>query len=139
MTLQMRGTSIRSLPAFALGALLVAASSKHLPMPMSARIQQVSAPEAVLAAAADRPGSEGSPSPGGLRSSFVTVFAQRGRGGQPGPPPTPRGLAPVDLTGYWVSIVTEDWRYRMVTAPKGDHPGIPLNAEGNRVANSWDP
>jgi hypothetical protein len=38
-----------------------------------------------------------------------------------------------------VSIVTEDWRYRMVTAPKGDHPGVPLNAEGNRVANAWDP
>jgi hypothetical protein len=67
------------------------------------------------------------------------VLAQRGRGGQPGAPPTPRGSAPVDLTGYWVSIVTEDWRYRMVTAPKGDHPGVPLNAEGNRVANAWDP
>jgi len=66
------------------------------------------------------------------------VLAQRGRG-QPGTPPTPRGSAPVDLTGYWVSIVTEDWLYRMVTAPKGDHPGVPLNAEGTRVANSWDP
>jgi hypothetical protein len=52
---------------------------------------------------------------------------------------TPRQQAPVDLTGYWVSVVTEDWRYRMTTAPKGDHPGLPLNAEGNRVANSWDP
>ena len=37
-----------------------------------------------------------------------------------------------------MSVVTEDWRYRMVTAPKGDHPGLPLNAEGNRVANAWD-
>ena len=26
---------------------------------------------------------------------------------------TPRDLAPLDLTGYWVSVVTEDWRYRM--------------------------
>ena len=24
--------------------------------------------------------------------------------------PTPHGLAPIDLTGYWVSIVNEDWR-----------------------------
>jgi hypothetical protein len=63
---------------------------------------------------------------------------QRGRGG-PGTPATPKAQAPIDLTGYWVSVVTEDWRYRMVTAPKGDHPGIPLSAEGTRVANAWDP
>lgn len=69
-----------------------------------------------------------------------TAAAQaRGRGAAPAAPPTPKAQAPVDLTGYWVSVVTEDWRYRMVTAPKGDHPGLPLNAEGNRVANSWDP
>jgi len=63
----------------------------------------------------------------------------RGRGAAPAAPATPKAQAPVDLTGYWVSVVTEDWRYRMVTAPKGDHPGLPLNAEGNRVANAWDP
>jgi hypothetical protein len=45
----------------------------------------------------------------------------------------------VDLTGYWVSIVTEDWRYRMVTPARGDHPSVPLNAAGNALANSWDP
>jgi hypothetical protein len=69
---------------------------------------------------------------------------QRGRGGAPqAAPATPKSQAPagtlLDFTGYWVSVVTEDWRYRMMTAPKGDHPGIPLNAEGNRVANGWDP
>src|SRR5450631_1841963 len=63
---------------------------------------------------------------------------QRGRGAAAAPT-TSKAQAPVDLTGYWVSVVTEDWRYRMVTAPKGDHPGIPLSAEGNRVANAWDP
>jgi hypothetical protein len=68
----------------------------------------------------------------------IATQAQRGRGAA-GPPATAKQQAPVDLTGYWVSVVTEDWRYRMVTAPKGDHPGIPLNAEGNRVANAWDP
>jgi hypothetical protein len=45
----------------------------------------------------------------------------------------------VDITGYWVSVVTEDWRYRMVTPKKGDHPSVPLNAEGVRVADAWDP
>src|SRR5271168_683904 len=47
--------------------------------------------------------------------------------------------APVDLTGYWVSLVTEDWRYRMLNAPKGDYYSIPLNDEGKRVADAWDP
>jgi len=43
------------------------------------------------------------------------------------------------MAGYWVSVVTEDWRYRMVTPPKGAFGGVPLNAEGRRVANAWDP
>jgi hypothetical protein len=69
-----------------------------------------------------------------------TVDAQRGRGEQPtGPPPTPRAAAPIDLTGYWVSLVTDDWRWRMVTPPKGDVLYLPVNAEGRRVAESWDP
>src|ERR1700684_4115355 len=51
----------------------------------------------------------------------------------------PQASAPVDLTGYWVSLVTEDWRYRMLNAPKGDYYSIPLNAEGKRVADVWDP
>jgi hypothetical protein len=69
---------------------------------------------------------------------IVPLDAQRGRGGQGGGA-TPRAAAPVDLTGYWVSVVTEDWRFRMVTPQKGDHPSIPLNAEGVRVAGAWDP
>ncbi|MGA2719534.1 MAG: hypothetical protein ABSF78_11275 [Candidatus Acidiferrales bacterium] len=46
--------------------------------------------------------------------------------------------AVIDLTGYWVSIVDEDWRWRMVTPAKGDYASIPLNAEGKKVADSWD-
>ena len=64
--------------------------------------------------------------------------AQRGAGPAPAPP-TPRASAPVDLTGYWVSVVSEDWRYRMVTPPKGDFGGVPLNAEGRKAAEAWDP
>lgn len=55
------------------------------------------------------------------------------------PQASPRAVAPSDLTGYWVALVTEDWRYRMLTAPKGDYYSIPLNAEGKRVADTWDP
>jgi len=54
-------------------------------------------------------------------------------------PSTPRAAAPHDLTGYWVSMVTEDWRWRMVTPPKGDYISIPLSDEGRKVAFAWDP
>jgi hypothetical protein len=53
--------------------------------------------------------------------------------------PTPRSLAPIDLTGYWVSIVNEDWRWRMVTPPKGDTASVPLNPRGTQTAGQWDP
>ncbi len=52
---------------------------------------------------------------------------------------TPRDAASIDLTGYWVSVVTEDWLYRMVTPAKGDYTSVPLNAEGRKVADAWDP
>jgi hypothetical protein len=55
------------------------------------------------------------------------------------PPPTPRAQAPIDLVGTWVSVVTEDWRWRMMTPPKGDYPSIPLNAEAKKIADAWDP
>ena len=35
-----------------------------------------------------------------------------------------RASAPIDLTGYWVAVVNEDWRYRMVTPAKGDYGGV---------------
>jgi hypothetical protein len=64
----------------------------------------------------------------------------QGRGRGPAvPPPTPEAAAPVDLAGYWVSIITEDWRWRMVTPPKGDYASVPLNAEGKKAADAWDP
>jgi hypothetical protein len=47
--------------------------------------------------------------------------------------------APVDLTGYYVSVVTEDWRYRMMTPAKGDFPSVPLTPEGRAIALAWDP
>ena len=65
------------------------------------------------------------------------IFAQPGRG--PAPPASPKEASPEDLTGYWVSIVTEDWRFRMVTPPKGDYASVPLNPEGRKVADTWDP
>jgi hypothetical protein len=64
----------------------------------------------------------------------------QGRAGQaPAAPPTAKAGAPIDLTGSWVSIVTEDWRWRMVTPAKGDYQSVPITAEGKRVADMWDP
>src|SRR5215211_6088364 len=67
------------------------------------------------------------------------VAAQRAGGPATVPPQSPWASAPIDLTGYWVAIVNEDWRWRMVTPPKGDFASVPLNAEGTRVGNMWEP
>jgi hypothetical protein len=63
----------------------------------------------------------------------------RGAGATQAGPAAARAAAPIDLTGYWVAIITEDWRWRMVTPPKGDYASIPITAEGKRVADLWDP
>jgi hypothetical protein len=38
-----------------------------------------------------------------------------------------------------VSVVTEDWRYRMVTPPKGEYGGVTMTAAGRQIADAWDP
>jgi hypothetical protein len=68
----------------------------------------------------------------------TTMDAQRGRGAG-APPATPKQMAPIDLTGYWVSVISEDWKYRMVTPKKGVFDGVPLSPEGRKVGESWDP
>jgi len=50
-----------------------------------------------------------------------------------------RETAPIDLTGYWISVIYEDWKLRMVTPSPGVFDGLPLNAEGRRVGEAWDP
>ncbi len=59
------------------------------------------------------------------------------RGG--GPPPTPRAAAAIDLTGYWVSAITEDWPLRMLTPPKGAYIAVPMTPEARKIADAWDP
>lgn len=94
---------------------------------------------------------------------LATLEAQ-GRGGRGGTPPAARAMAPIDLTGYWTAVVTEDWHVRMLTAPRGDfgvgepgvieNPGqgllgvgpnpaarsnIPYTVTGAQAAMKWDP
>lgn len=54
-------------------------------------------------------------------------------------PENAQEAAPHDLTGYWVALVTEDWRFRMMVAPAGDFEGINLTPMGQQLANAWDP
>lgn len=93
-----------------------------------------------------------------------SMVEAQGRGGRGGPPPTAKALAPIDLTGYWTAVITEDWHVRMLTAPKGDFgsgaagaieiPGvgpigvgpnpsargnIPYKPTGAQAAMKWDP
>ena len=53
--------------------------------------------------------------------------------------PLAKAAAPIDLTGYWVSIITEDWRYRMVMPAAGDYQGVPMTAAALKAAREWDP
>jgi hypothetical protein len=77
----------------------------------------------------------------GMIAYPVASGQQRGAGGGRGgaqPPLSPQQAAPIDLTGYWVSVVSEDWRWRMVTPPKGDYQSLPLNQAARKIADTWD-
>jgi hypothetical protein len=72
-------------------------------------------------------------------ASAGTAAQGRQGGARGGGAATPRAGAPIDLTGTWISLVTEDWRWRMMTPPKGDYSSIPLTPAGVAVVNAWDP
>jgi hypothetical protein len=73
-----------------------------------------------------------------LLTTPVQAQQAPGRGGAAAPQ-TPRTQAPLDLTGYWVAIISEDWRWRMVTPSKGDYASIPMTPAAQKVADAWDP
>jgi len=52
---------------------------------------------------------------------------------------TAKSSAPMDLTGYWVAFISEDWRFRMITPRKGDYQAVPVTPEARKVADAWDP
>lgn len=56
-----------------------------------------------------------------------------------GAPATARAAAPKDFTGYWVSVVTEQWHLRMLMPPKGEYAMLPLNAQARAAAEMWTP
>jgi hypothetical protein len=72
-----------------------------------------------------------------LLASLAAPLA--GQGGRGAPPPTGRPGAVFNITGYWVSQINEDWRWRIITPPKGDFASVPLNTEGRPTGELWDP
>ena len=99
-----------------------------------------------------------------LQADLPGLPQAQGRGGQAGPPPTAKATAPIDLTGYWTAVVTEDWHVRMLMPSKGDfgsgvagtieNPGvgfigagsnpaaqgnIPYKTTAAQEAMTWDP
>src|SRR6266576_2759371 len=68
------------------------------------------------------------------------VGAQRGQGAPaPQAPPTPKADAAIDITGTWVSVISEDWALRMVTPHKGDYTRVPITPAARKIADAWDP
>ncbi len=70
---------------------------------------------------------------------FQALHGQQQAGAQQPVAPPARTAAPWDISGYWVSLVTDDWRYRMITPPKGSVEYIPVTAEARQASNAWDP
>lgn len=73
-----------------------------------------------------------------LLLALATPVAEGQGRGTPLPATSPRDAAVIDITGQWVSVISEDWRWRMVTPPRGDVASVPLNAAGRQAANAWD-
>ena len=78
----------------------------------------------------------------GAAGFLIALLAMRGEGQGQGranqPPQSPRAAAPFDPTGYWSSLITQNWRLRMVPPAKGDYIGIPISAAGKKAADAWD-
>ena len=77
-----------------------------------------------------------------MRVFFIAAFITLSLGAaQPpgGAAPTAKASAPIDITGYWVAFVTEDWRFRMITPRKGDYQPVPMTDQARKIADAWDP
>jgi hypothetical protein len=74
-----------------------------------------------------------------IAGTGLAAQGRGGRGGAPQTPVTPRAAAPIDVTGTWVAVVSEDWRWRMGVGVRGDFGYMPLNPQGRKVGTSFDP
>jgi hypothetical protein len=70
---------------------------------------------------------------------YTPAQGRGGRGAAPAAPQTAQAASTIDLTGYWVRIVTEDWRWLMVVPPKGNADSIGVSPAGRAILDAWDP
>lgn len=74
-------------------------------------------------------------------TALVAAWFAVTAGAQPpgsGATPSPRDAALFDMTGQWVAVVNEDWRWRMITPPVGDVASLPVNNRARSEAQAWD-
>lgn len=74
-----------------------------------------------------------------VATAFSLVAPRRSQAQASPARPAAKTAAPIDLTGYWVAVIIQDWRWRMVTPAKGDYAGVPITAAAKRVGDTWDP
>jgi len=74
-----------------------------------------------------------------VAAALPSVAPAQPRGAQSAPQGDARDIAPIDITGHWVALITDDWVYRMIVPARGDYSYVPLNAEGRRMADTWEP
>ena len=67
-------------------------------------------------------------------SLAMAPLSAQGRGS---PPAAADREGSLICTGYWVSVVTEDWRYRTATPAAGDYQGV--HGAARAIADAWDP
>lgn len=53
-------------------------------------------------------------------------------------PPSAQRQALFDMTGYWVSLITTDWRFRMIAPGPGEYAGIPITPAAKQFADNWN-
>lgn len=70
----------------------------------------------------------------GLLFGAAPVWAAQSAG-----PPTAQSQAAFDATGYWVSLITQNWRWRMVVPGRGEYADVPINAKARQMADAWNP
>ncbi|HWG77128.1 MAG TPA: hypothetical protein VN660_10105 [Steroidobacteraceae bacterium] len=72
-------------------------------------------------------------------AALTGAYAQDAAEGPGAPTPSAKAAAPIDLTGYWESMITYEWEIRMLTPRPGDHDGVPLKPAAMQIMNAWDP
>ena len=71
--------------------------------------------------------------------AFITsLFLALPLNAQPASESIYQRYAPIELTGNWVSVVTEDWHIRMITPPVGNFDGLPLTQKAQQAASAID-